>query len=81
MTVQVDLCRTCSETTLLVFPRDGSILEVYTNNMTIVFMLSLQTDIFPPQFADENTTDASPVSQFLSGGGGGGGGGNYLYMT
>ena len=24
MTVQVGLCRTCSETTLLVFPRDGS---------------------------------------------------------
>ena len=24
MTVQVDLCRTWSETTLLVFPRDGS---------------------------------------------------------
>ena len=24
MTVQPDLCRTCSETTLLVFPRDGS---------------------------------------------------------
>ena len=24
VTVQPDLCRTCSETTLLVFPRDGS---------------------------------------------------------
>ena len=28
MTVQVGLCQTCSETTLLVFPRDGSIVIV-----------------------------------------------------
>ena len=27
MTVQVGLCRTCSETTLLVFPRGGSIIS------------------------------------------------------
>ena len=29
MTVQVGLCRTCSETTLLVFPRDGSYVSSY----------------------------------------------------
>ena len=31
VTVQSDLCRTCSETTLLVFPRDGS--NVYKNKL------------------------------------------------
>ena len=28
VTVQADLCRTCSETTLMVFPRGGSIMSV-----------------------------------------------------
>ena len=28
VTVQPDLCRTCSETTLLVFPRDGSFVDL-----------------------------------------------------
>ena len=29
MTVQPDLCQTCSETTLLVFPRSGSLTDVF----------------------------------------------------
>ena len=37
VTVQVDLCRTCSEITLLVFPRGGSIMM-----STLMAGLSLQ---------------------------------------
>ena len=34
--VQAGLCRTCSETTLLVFPRGGSYLEASEDNKWIV---------------------------------------------
>ena len=35
VTVQPDLCRTCSETTLLVFPHGGSIVVMFGNIMQL----------------------------------------------
>ena len=39
MTEQPDLCRTCSETTLLVFSQDGSFIVIYTLFVYIVMFL------------------------------------------
>ena len=40
MTVQVGLCRTCSETTLLVFPRDGSYYAKKSLSLIIIMTQS-----------------------------------------
>ena len=36
VTVQPDLCQTCSETTLLVFPRDGSFIDTMVHLLDLV---------------------------------------------
>ena len=36
VTIQLDLCRTCSETTLSVFPRGGSNIYHYINSNTLL---------------------------------------------
>ena len=41
MLVQVGLCRTCSETTLLVFPRGGSFVSMTTLTSNIDLSLSV----------------------------------------
>ena len=38
VTVQPDLCLTCSETTLLVFPRGGSYLYMYSTILYLVYL-------------------------------------------
>ena len=42
MLVQAGLCRTCSETTLLVFPRGGSIIKINTDfEISSIFCLQI----------------------------------------
>ena len=52
MTVHPGLCRTCSETTLLVFPRGGSNdLYIFTedNNTRVLFERVLSSGQIPPE--------------------------------
>ena len=63
--VQAGLCRTCSETTLLVFPRDGSYvsssLQIDTeNNMMIATAKSVDHPDYPP------TSDYVRVGKYTS---------------
>ena len=41
VTVQPDLCRTCSETTLLIFPRGGSYISVCSKVIVLMFVYML----------------------------------------
>ena len=45
MLVQAGLCRTCSETTLLVFPRGGSNSEQLSNYSKHYFLVSYYIDL------------------------------------
>ena len=43
VTVQPDLCQTCSETTLLVFPRGGSFISKFLNNIRFAMLNGIKT--------------------------------------
>ena len=56
MTVQAGLCRTCSETTLLVIPGDGSFLKVRTEGTEIVQRIKLNTQDTRQESTVQNIT-------------------------
>ena len=53
MLVQAGLCPTCSETTLLVFPRGGSNLSFQVFNRELHFLYRLANPLFPPGAAED----------------------------
>ena len=69
MLVQAGLCRTCSETTLLVFPRDGSYID--SSGLVVLSHFELSLDIqhetvHPSQQLFSHVRTEPPIPVYIS---------------